>query len=71
MLSQLSKITPLPSSIMGYITSGNFSLSRGEGFGIGAVSLVQYLDVIKQGKDLLVKVRDRQGQVCRLAVMKL
>ncbi|THV05260.1 POP1-domain-containing protein [Dendrothele bispora CBS 962.96] len=79
-IEELSQITPSSSSIIGYVTTGNFSLSRGEGFGIGVVSLSQYLMVHRQAqrhsstskdKELFVKVRDRGGHVCRLAIIKL
>lgn len=33
---------------MGFVTSGNFSLSRGKGFAIGAVSLVKFLETREQ-----------------------
>ncbi|KAE9383432.1 POP1-domain-containing protein [Gymnopus androsaceus JB14] len=66
-----------PESIMGYITTGGFSLSRGEGWAIGAVALTRLIELRRQAdrsssyaklKEMLfVKVRDRKGQQCRLA----
>ncbi|KAG7088510.1 hypothetical protein E1B28_012494 [Marasmius oreades] len=72
---------PSTDSIIGYVTTGGFSLSRGEGFAIGCISLVKYLELKRQrdrllesadvNKDrrsrLFVKVRERDGQQCRLA----
>lgn len=45
---QLSKIAPNPSSIIGYVTTGHYSLARGEGFAIGAISLVQLIELEQQ-----------------------
>ncbi|KAJ3894258.1 POP1-domain-containing protein [Lentinula edodes] len=74
---QLPDIVPAPSSIIGYITTGGFSLSRGEGFAIGAMSLTRLFELqqqakrlshyVKSDKTLFVKVRDRKGHQCRLA----
>ncbi|KAJ3873454.1 POP1-domain-containing protein [Lentinula edodes] len=73
----LPDIVPAPSSIIGYITTGGFSLSRGEGFAIGAMSLIRLFELqqqakrlshyVKSDKALFVKVRDRKGHQCRLA----
>ncbi|KAJ3860541.1 POP1-domain-containing protein [Lentinula novae-zelandiae] len=73
----LPDIVPAPSSIIGYITTGGFSLSRGEGFAIGAMSLTRLIELqqqakrlshyVKSDKALFVKVRDRKGHQCRLA----
>ncbi|KAJ3747388.1 POP1-domain-containing protein [Lentinula detonsa] len=73
----LPDIVPPPNSIIGYITTGGFSLSRGEGFAIGAVPLTRLIELQQQAqrlshyaksdKALLVKVRDRKGHQCRLA----
>ncbi|KAJ4491245.1 NUC188 domain-containing protein [Lentinula edodes] len=73
----LPDIVPAPSSIIGYITTGGFSLSRGEGFAIGAMSLTRLFELqqqakrlshyVKSDKTLFVKVRDRKGHQCRLA----
>ncbi|KAJ4501438.1 NUC188 domain-containing protein [Lentinula lateritia] len=75
--AELPDIVPAPSSIIGYITTGGFSLSRGEGFAIGAMSLPRLLELqqqakrlshyVKSDKALFVKVRDRKGHQCRLA----
>ncbi|KAF7346225.1 Ribonucleases P/MRP protein subunit POP1 [Mycena sanguinolenta] len=67
---------PPQTSIIGYVTTGNFSLSHGEGFAIGAVPLRRFLEVGEQArrfasKELLVKVRDRDGHKCRAAHIEL
>ncbi|ESK94957.1 rnase p protein subunit [Moniliophthora roreri MCA 2997] len=68
-------------SIIGYVTSGGFSLSRGEGFAIGAIPVKRWLGLKRQAqrlsnlenadKFLLVGVRDRGGHKCRLAHIQL
>ncbi|KAJ6508878.1 NUC188 domain-containing protein [Mycena sanguinolenta] len=63
-------------SIVGYVTTGNFSLSHGEGFAVGAVPLQRFLELGEQArrlasKELLVKVRDRDGHKCRAAHIEL
>ncbi|KAJ4482259.1 POP1-domain-containing protein [Lentinula aciculospora] len=76
----LPDIVPAPNSIIGYITTGGFSLSRGEGSAIGAIALIRLFELqqqaqsrfrlshyVKSDKTLFVKVRDRKGHQCRLA----
>ncbi|KAF5389250.1 hypothetical protein D9757_003446 [Collybiopsis confluens] len=75
----LPDIVPSPDSIIGYITTGGFSLSRGEGFAIGAVTLTSLLELEKQVKrvsnyakdSIFVKVRSRKGRHCRLARLEV
>ncbi|KAJ7780582.1 NUC188 domain-containing protein [Mycena maculata] len=67
---ELESTKPPPESIIGYVTTGNFSLSHGEGIALGAVPLLRFLELGEQAqrlgsKDLLVKVRNRDGQQCR------
>jgi ribonuclease P/MRP protein subunit POP1 len=45
---QLSKITPSDEAVIGFVTSGNFSLSRGKGYALGAISLAKFLDIQEQ-----------------------
>ena len=45
---QLSEITPNPNSIIGYVTTGHYSLARGAGFAIGAISIVQLIELEQQ-----------------------
>ncbi|KAG6811630.1 hypothetical protein H0H92_006499 [Tricholoma furcatifolium] len=40
---ELSQMIPPESSVIGYITTGHFSLSQGQGFAIGAIPLVEFL----------------------------
>jgi ribonuclease P/MRP protein subunit POP1 len=57
------------------VTTGNFSLSRGEGHALGTISLKGYVEMMmlgqvgsEEGRDAaLVKVRNRNGIVCRFA----
>ncbi|KAJ7254397.1 NUC188 domain-containing protein [Mycena haematopus] len=63
-------------SIIGYVTTGNFSLSHGEGFAVGAVPLQRFLEVGEQAKrlaskEILVKIRDRDGHKYRAAHVEL
>ncbi|KAG8857326.1 hypothetical protein FRB96_005813 [Tulasnella sp. 330] len=69
---------PDPSSIIGYITSGHFSLQLGKGYGLGSVSLPQLVEIMR--KDMkegwkypckLVKVRSREGVMCRAACLEI
>ncbi|OJA10580.1 hypothetical protein AZE42_04637 [Rhizopogon vesiculosus] len=69
---------PVPphSSIVGYVTTGNMSLSRGEGFAIGAVPVLVLLELQQQAQRCgellpLVKIRDRAGIICRAAYLEL
>jgi len=45
---QLSKIVPSDNAVVGFVTSGNFSLSRGKGYAIGTISLVKFLETQEQ-----------------------
>ncbi|KAK7048302.1 ribonucleases P/MRP protein subunit POP1 [Favolaschia claudopus] len=67
---------PPVTSIIGYVTTGNFSLSHGTGFALGAISLQHFLAVGEQARRLafnkaMVKVRDRDGHKCRAAYVEL
>lgn len=67
---------PPHTSIIGYVTTGNMSLSRGEGFAIGAVPVSVQLELQQQARRngesrSLVKIRDRAGMVCRAAYLDL
>ncbi|KAF8272238.1 ribonucleases P/MRP protein subunit POP1-domain-containing protein [Lactarius quietus] len=61
------------SAVIGFVTSGNFSLSRGKGYAIGAISLAKFLEIREQAhrlrreNDWMVKVRNRDGTICRAA----
>ena len=47
---QLSAIRPSQESIIGYVTAGNFSLSRGEGFVIGAIPVARLFELNEQSQ---------------------
>ncbi|KAH8824939.1 POP1-domain-containing protein [Flagelloscypha sp. PMI_526] len=65
-----------PESIIGYVTSGNFSLSQGQGSAIGALPFRRYIDLAKQSARLsmrspMIGVRNRDGHTIRLARIEL
>ncbi|GAA5918262.1 hypothetical protein JCM1841_002134 [Sporobolomyces salmonicolor] len=68
---------PSAEKVIGRLTTGTFSLARGEGFGIGVVSFYRYLRMVErdQGapKDLrnLVLFRNRDGEVSRAGTLEL
>ena len=45
---KLSNLSPSQDPIIGYITSGNFSLSRGEAFTIGAIPVRRLFELKQQ-----------------------
>ncbi|KAF8349342.1 NUC188 domain-containing protein [Amanita rubescens] len=45
---ELAEVRPSHTSIIGYITTGQYSLSRSKGYAIGAVSLSRFLELEKQ-----------------------
>ncbi|KIJ57486.1 hypothetical protein HYDPIDRAFT_120576 [Hydnomerulius pinastri MD-312] len=72
----LGEIKPAQEDVVGYVTTGDVSLTRGEGFAIGAIPLVQYLALRKQAQRLsqssvLVKIRNRDTTMCRAAYLEL
>ncbi|KAK9898144.1 POP1-domain-containing protein [Cystobasidium minutum MCA 4210] len=71
---------PPAENIMGYVTTGNMSLARGKGQGIGAVSLFQLSELIgyeiraclkKEDLKLLVLFRNPASQFCRLGTLEV
>ncbi|KAG2145816.1 ribonucleases P/MRP protein subunit POP1-domain-containing protein [Suillus clintonianus] len=75
-VNQPPEAPPPHASIIGYVTSGNMSLSRGEGFAIGAVPVSVLLELQQQSQRNgesrpLVKIRDRAGMICRAAYLEL
>lgn len=46
--TQLSVIVPPESAVIGYVTTGHFSLSQGQGFGIGAIAVHELLRLQEQ-----------------------
>ncbi|KAI0821998.1 POP1-domain-containing protein [Trametes gibbosa] len=75
--TELSQAASSPEGIVGYVTTGGFSLSLGEGHAVGAIPFARYLDMRKQaerlrnGQRLLVKLRNRNETICRLAFVDL
>ncbi|OCH85746.1 POP1-domain-containing protein [Obba rivulosa] len=73
---ELSKRLPSQEAIIGYVTSGNYSLSRGTGHGIGAIPVARWFELrqqaqrLKQGY-LLVKIRNRGDPICRAASLEV
>lgn len=63
--------------MIGFVSTGNISLTRGEGHALATVSLKAYLDLwaaaegTSQPDLLLVKVKNTDGLVCRLASLTL
>jgi len=55
-LVKLSEIVPNPNSIIGYVTTGHYSLARGVGFAIGAISLVQLIELEQQSLRYLSQI---------------
>ncbi|KAF5360528.1 hypothetical protein D9756_004746 [Leucocoprinus leucothites] len=97
---QLANKRPPQDDIIGYVTTGHYSLSRGEGFALGAIPLTRLLELQAQQQrcdimplsplpscnslynslhpnqssdrqTLLIKVRNINGQQCRVAHLKL
>jgi len=66
-----------PDNIIGYVTTGNYSLSIGKGHAIGAMPFSVFLEIRKQAASRLhentplVKVRNRDSTVCRTAFVHL
>ncbi|KAL1736710.1 ribonucleases P/MRP protein subunit POP1-domain-containing protein [Schizophyllum commune] len=57
---------------IGFVTTGNYSLARGEGFGIGSIALTALLKLEEQRvrmneKFWFVKVKNRNSAMCRAA----
>ncbi|KAI0259821.1 POP1-domain-containing protein [Gloeopeniophorella convolvens] len=70
--TELSKIAPSESAVIGFVTTGSYSLSRGQGYAIGAIALAKFLELQEQAHrlrrdDCLVKLRNRDGTICRAA----
>ncbi|KAL5501441.1 POP1 [Sanghuangporus vaninii] len=76
--TQLSELEYSRDALVGYVTSGHYSLSVGRGQAIGAVSLKRYLEMKEQlyrlGKPRalpLVKIRNKNSPICRAAFIEL
>jgi len=76
--TELSELEASQSASIGYVTSGNFSLSIGQGQAIGAVPLAKLLQLTEQSHRLgfggsrpLVKFRNKDGNICRVAELEI
>jgi len=75
--TELSKMVPSPGTIIGYVTTGHYSLSRGTGHAIGSIPLSRLFELRQQaerlrvGSSLLVKIRDRGDNICRAARLEV
>jgi len=78
-IQHLGEIKADSKDTIGYATTGNFSLSRGKGHALASVTLKGYVRSLRMA-DMgpanarhlaLVKVRNRDGRVCRLASVEL
>lgn len=57
---------------IGFVSTGNISLTRGKGHGLATVSLSAYLDLLRSGEAQLpvVLIRNRNSLTCRLAALQ-
>jgi ribonuclease P/MRP protein subunit POP1 len=75
-MTQLGESEALASRLVGYTTTGNFSLSRGCGFALGLITLSSWNKMVKvaeesgDGRGVLAKVRNNGGKICRLAKLE-
>ncbi|WRT66655.1 uncharacterized protein IL334_003614 [Kwoniella shivajii] len=82
-LHQLGEVPPNEGHLMGYTSTGNFSLSRGQGFALGTVTLKGWIGLLSAAKvdtkegwegwegRIVVKIKNRDGKLSRLAELKL
>jgi len=76
--TELSELEASQDAIIGYVTSGNFSLSIGQGQAIGAIPVAKFLHLTEQSHRLgyggsrpIVKVRNKDGNICRVAELEI
>ncbi|GAA6062283.1 hypothetical protein JCM10212_000943 [Sporobolomyces blumeae] len=68
---------PTREQLIGRVTTGTFSLARGHGHGVGVVSLVRFLELVKRDASApsssrnLVLFRNRDSETYRAAVLRL
>ncbi|WVQ99709.1 hypothetical protein IAU59_006850 [Kwoniella sp. CBS 9459] len=88
-LHKLGEAPPPPSDLIGYTSTGNFSLSRGRGHALASITLKGWLsaeradaassNLVQNENGLmgrwvgrcLVRVKNKDGRICRLAEIKL
>lgn len=75
---ELSRLVPDPKAVVGYVTSGNFSLQLGCGHAVGAVPARFLVNTMRRDQSAerkshrnLVKVRDQNGVVCMAACLEV
>ncbi|GJJ13300.1 hypothetical protein Clacol_007552 [Clathrus columnatus] len=75
---KLSELTAENNRIIGYVTTGNYSLSRGQGLAIGTISLSRFITIVLKEKQhhvnsypFLVKIKDRNSLNCRVATIQI
>jgi ribonuclease P/MRP protein subunit POP1 len=70
--NQLGEVAGNSKNTIGYTTTGNFSLSRGCGYALATISLKGFVQAAKLGDgQVIVKVKNRDGRLCRLAKLHL
>lgn len=47
-MPQLSELSANEGDIIGYVTTGDYSLSRGRGFAVGSVSVIQLIRILQE-----------------------
>ncbi|GAA5992540.1 hypothetical protein JCM5350_008273 [Sporobolomyces pararoseus] len=67
---------PASEQVIGRITTGTFSLARGQGYGIGVVSFQRYLEMVERDSSSrsmrnLVLFRNRDGETFRAATLSI
>ncbi|WWD17028.1 hypothetical protein CI109_101465 [Kwoniella shandongensis] len=78
-LQQLGEVLPKEEEIIGYTSTGNISLSRGTGHGLGAITLKGYISLLEAAEKgneewkgrVLVRVRNRDGRVARFCEIRV
>ncbi|WWC89050.1 uncharacterized protein L201_003968 [Kwoniella dendrophila CBS 6074] len=79
-LHKLGEHLPKDDSLLGYTSTGNFSLSRGKGFALASVTLKGWIDLLKNAQEEVragwegrnvVRVKNRDGTLSRFAELKL
>lgn len=60
---------------IGFVSTGNISLTRGKGHGLATIPVSAYLDLLRmqdpQSPCAIVLVRNRNSLTCRIAALRL
>ncbi|WWC62188.1 uncharacterized protein I303_104782 [Kwoniella dejecticola CBS 10117] len=79
-LHKLGERLPKEEDLLGYTSTGNFSLSRGQGYALGTVNLKGWIGLLKNAEEelvhgwegrMVVRVKNRDGALSRLAELTL